>query len=243
MARQEIILGAAWDSIFEKLNANFKELFDAQGDAVTSEQLTQALTSYVTSAALVQALAGYTTTEELETALNDVVKNSELTSYVTNAALTQQLASYITATALDNKLADYVTSTGLTQQLTSYVTNAALTQQLANYITATALDNKLANKVDKIAGKDLSTNDYTTAEKNKLAGLKAPTKIEFTASNWSAADSNGIYSYTIQSAQTVANVFRANGSAFENAAVAISVSGENITLKSEETFAGFAILV
>lgn len=30
----------------------------------------------------------------------------------------------------------------------------------------------LAGKVDKIDGKGLSTNDYTTAEKNKLAGLK-----------------------------------------------------------------------
>lgn len=30
----------------------------------------------------------------------------------------------------------------------------------------------LANKVDKVDGKGLSTNDYTTAEKNKLAGLK-----------------------------------------------------------------------
>lgn len=30
----------------------------------------------------------------------------------------------------------------------------------------------LANKVDKVSGKGLSTNDYTTAEKNKLAGLK-----------------------------------------------------------------------
>ena len=29
----------------------------------------------------------------------------------------------------------------------------------------------IANKVDKVAGKGLSTNDYTTAEKNKLAGL------------------------------------------------------------------------
>lgn len=27
------------------------------------------------------------------------------------------------------------------------------------------------NKVDKVSGKDLSTNDYTTAEKNKLAGI------------------------------------------------------------------------
>lgn len=29
----------------------------------------------------------------------------------------------------------------------------------------------LANKVDKVSGKGLSTNDYTTTEKNKLAGL------------------------------------------------------------------------
>lgn len=30
---------------------------------------------------------------------------------------------------------------------------------------------QLGNKVDKVSGKQLSTNDYTTAEKNKLAGL------------------------------------------------------------------------
>ena len=29
----------------------------------------------------------------------------------------------------------------------------------------------VANKVDKVSGKGLSTNDYTTAEKNKLAGI------------------------------------------------------------------------
>ena len=29
----------------------------------------------------------------------------------------------------------------------------------------------LANKVDKVSGKGLSTNDYTTTEKNKLAGI------------------------------------------------------------------------
>ena len=30
-----------------------------------------------------------------------------------------------------------------------------------------------ANKVDKVSGKGLSTNDYTTTEKNKLAGIAA----------------------------------------------------------------------
>ncbi len=34
------------------------------------------------------------------------------------------------------------------------------------------LDNELAKKVDKVSGKGLSTNDYTTAEKNKLAGIE-----------------------------------------------------------------------
>lgn len=33
------------------------------------------------------------------------------------------------------------------------------------------VDTALANKVDKVSGKGLSTNDYTTAEKNKLANL------------------------------------------------------------------------
>ena len=33
------------------------------------------------------------------------------------------------------------------------------------------LVDKIANKVDKVSGKDLSTNDYTTAEKDKLAGI------------------------------------------------------------------------
>ena len=37
--------------------------------------------------------------------------------------------------------------------------------------TNTALNNTIANKVDKVSGKQLSTNDYTTAEKNKLANI------------------------------------------------------------------------
>lgn len=33
------------------------------------------------------------------------------------------------------------------------------------------LQTDIKNKVDKVSGKGLSTNDYTTEEKNKLAGL------------------------------------------------------------------------
>ena len=38
-------------------------------------------------------------------------------------------------------------------------------------ISNAAVTNALGNKVDKVAGKGLSTNDYTTTEKNKLAGI------------------------------------------------------------------------
>lgn len=34
------------------------------------------------------------------------------------------------------------------------------------------VDEKVATKVDKVGGKDLSTNDYTTADKNKLASIE-----------------------------------------------------------------------
>lgn len=41
----------------------------------------------------------------------------------------------------------------------------------ANY--ASTVTNELAQKVDKVTGKQLSTEDYTTTEKNKLAGIEA----------------------------------------------------------------------
>lgn len=43
----------------------------------------------------------------------------------------------------------------------------------ADYISKPEVTELLKNKVDKISGKGLSTNDYTTTEKNKLAGIAA----------------------------------------------------------------------
>ena len=49
-----------------------------------------------------------------------------------------------------------------------------------NFLDRTGLEhlwaqivNKLSGKVDKVDGKGLSTNDYTTDEKNKLADIAA----------------------------------------------------------------------
>ena len=43
----------------------------------------------------------------------------------------------------------------------------------ANKPLSTAVSAALSNKVDKVAGKELSTNDYTSAEKTKLSGIAA----------------------------------------------------------------------
>ena len=43
----------------------------------------------------------------------------------------------------------------------------------AHYASIDALD----NKVDKVSGKGLSTNDYTTTEKNKLAGIESGAQV------------------------------------------------------------------
>lgn len=46
-----------------------------------------------------------------------------------------------------------------------------ITVDFAVFATDTALKEGLKTKVDKVDGKGLSTNDFTTAEKNKLAGI------------------------------------------------------------------------
>ena len=66
---------------------------------------------------------------------------------------------------------------------TSELTNDSkfITSIPSEYVTETELNAKgyltehqdISNKVDKVSGKGLSTNDYTTSEKNKLAGIEA----------------------------------------------------------------------
>lgn len=225
MARQEIKLGDLWDLVFEKLNANFEELFGSLGDTVTSAEL---------SAELTARLSAYMTTDAFTAAIAD---------YVTSDQLTSQLANCVTDGELAAAISDFVTTNALNTSLADYVTSTALATMLADYVTTAAQTAALANKVDKEAGKGLSTNDYTTTEKQKLAELTAPTKYEFTAGSWGTASADGVYSLNITTNQHVVGVFRANGSAYENAAVAISVSGGTVTLKTEETFAGYAVLV
>lgn len=64
-----------------------------------------------------------------------------------------------------------------------------LVSKLSNLPDSTSLNTQLDNKVDKVPGKGLSTNDYTTAEKNKLAGIAAGAEVNV-QSDWNESNSN-----------------------------------------------------
>jgi len=51
--------------------------------------------------------------------------------------------------------------------------------------TKSAIDTLLGNKVDKVTGKGLSTEDYTSAEKTKLAGIASGAEVNVNA-DWNA---------------------------------------------------------
>ena len=52
---------------------------------------------------------------------------------------------------------------------------------LSDYYTKTQVDNLLNSKVDKVNGKGLSTNDYTTVEKTKLSNIDTITTSDIDA--------------------------------------------------------------
>lgn len=88
-----------------------------------------------------------------DTALKLVIANSSDIVYIN----VKDLASTYTGGATD----DITTAISSTNEITATLSNTVKTQ-LAS----------IANKVDKEAGKGLSTNDYTTADKTKLANLR-----------------------------------------------------------------------
>ena len=55
--------------------------------------------------------------------------------------------------------------------------DSALSSTSTNAVQNKVINTALSGKVDKVSGKGLSTNDYTTAEKNKLAGIAAGAEV------------------------------------------------------------------
>jgi hypothetical protein len=139
----------------------------------------QDLSGYATTA----ALAGKANTADLTAALATKATASDVTTGLAgkvDKVTGKELSSNDYSTAEKNKLAAITgTNTG-DQDLSGYATTAALaskantadvTAALATKATTSEVTSGLAGKVDKVTGKELSSNDYSTAEKNKLAAI------------------------------------------------------------------------
>lgn len=107
-----------------------------------------------------------------------------------------------------------------------------------------AVNIDLSGKVDKVAGKGLSTNDFTDAYKNKIDGAAAVEKKTFTTSGWGTADSDGNYNMSIPaSGKYPVKVMRSVSGVYTEALVQTAVSGSNVIITSGETFEGYVILI
>ena len=122
-------------------------------------------TVYIDVADLVDVYTGSATATVSVT----IDSNNKISAVIQGGSITEaHLASAFVTTL---KSATITTPTASSTQATAGTkTISALFQTIVNNIKQ--LFTSLNNKVDKVSGKGLSTNDYTTAEKNKLASLK-----------------------------------------------------------------------
>ena len=88
-----------------------------------------------------------------------------------------------------------------------------------------ALQDLSANKVDKVEGKGLSTNDYTTAEKNKLAGIAASAEV----------NQNAFSNVKVGSTTAAANAKTDTLEIAGSGSVTVSASGKKITVSGTNT--------
>ena len=108
----------------------------------------------------------------------------------------QSLFGYATESYVDTKVAGLVDSAP--DALNTLNELAAALGDNANF--ATTVTTQLGGKVDKVEGKELSSNDYTDAEKTKLAGVATGANKTVIDSVLSTSSTNPVQNKVIQSA-------------------------------------------
>jgi hypothetical protein len=152
------------------LKANTADMTTSLGLKATTSDLTSGLALKVDKV----------TDKELSTNDYTTTEKNKLAAITGANTGDQDVSSFATITnlALKANTADMTTSLGLkatTSDLTSGLALKANTADMTTILglkaTTSDLTSGLALKVDKVTGKELSTNDYTTTEKNKLAAI------------------------------------------------------------------------
>ena len=182
-------------------------------------------------------------------ALNGAIptKTSELTND-SDFATAQDVANAVGEITVPTKTSEltndsnFVTAQyveGVVGEITVPTKTSELTND-SNFVKST--DTAFINKVDKEEGKGLSEENYTTAEKNKLSGLSAPTEKAIITSDWTA--SNGQYVCTLSmSGKKPGVVMRKNGTEYGAVIVDVKISGSNVVITADEAFEGYIICI
>lgn len=130
---------------------------------------------------------------DLSTTLAGLATKAELAGYVKTADLTTELNKKVDKVA-GKSLIDDTEITRLAS-VKNY-DDTAIKADINKKADATAMSTALEGKVDKVEGKVLSSNDYTTAEKEKLAGLSNYDDTDIKASIATKANSADVYTKT-----------------------------------------------
>lgn len=215
MAIQAIKNGGFVAEEIAKINANFTEV----NNTATTAQNTANTAN--TTAEAAQTAAGNAQTKANEAQSSANAAQSTATN-AQSAAEAAQSAAEAAQAAIPTK--------------TSELTNDS------NFVNTDAMNAALNGKVDKVEGKGLSTNDYTTAEKEKLAGLSAPTIITISSSAWTASGNNKTFTSAANNKKPIA-VMRKNGSNYGLALVDIALNGTNVVVTASEAFDGYIVAV
>lgn len=126
------------------------------------------------------------TGEQVQQRLNLVPQHAEAITAIQEAIKAFVNSEQVQA-LIDTALQPYSTTTEMNTAIRDAITSA-----LTAYYTKTATDDLLNKKVDKVSGKQLSTEDFTSAMKNKLNAL--PTATDLTT-QISTAISTALESY------------------------------------------------
>lgn len=127
---------------------------------------------------------------DLSTTLDGLATKEELGGYVKTTDLTTELNKKVDKVA-GKSLIDDTEITRLAS-VENY-NDTAIKADIAKKADATAMTAALSGKVDKVEGKVLSSNDYTTEEKEKLAGLSNYDDTNIKASIATKAEADNVY--------------------------------------------------
>ena len=145
--------------------------YQKPNNGIPKEDMTQEVQTILATASsqaeqiIAEAQARQQADENLQGQINAKTTQAQVESLIAAA-----VANFVTSTQVQSAIATALDPYSTTAEVQLAIQNA-ITSALANYYTSAVINQMLSEKVNKVSGKQLSTEDFTTALKNKLDAL------------------------------------------------------------------------